>query len=376
MFAFYGLASNLLDQFLIGGIAEHNIKIGTEGTEQPKFVLAKDANVVGMFAFPSVNEINLKNMDVSNATSFEKMFEFCISFKNIEDKFSEIKTKIDISTWNATSAINFKSMFAYSAFNELKLPEGDKKLQTGDSADMTGMFKYCLCTYEHKTELSNEKYYYEFDISHLDMSKASSTKQMFFGFNILLQVMGTQGGFNKSEIVLGAQTMNKCLDMSEMFELTPMGIDISGLSANSVVNLDKMFAFSGYHYIELVKKKNSERLNAVDPASFMEGFMKFKTTIKFPKADSTTESPIKPVQGATANFMFAGTNMGDLEQDPVKRDYDTWWDKAKEINIAFMDTSKVASMEGLFMLLVCPLDLTSLNISSATNMKFFFTGYG
>lgn len=42
----------------------------------------------------------------------------------------------------------------------------------------------------------------------------------------------------------------------------------------------------------------------------------------------------------------------------------------------FLNSEKIKEMEGMFMLQICPLDLSSFNISASVNMKYFFTAYG
>lgn len=42
----------------------------------------------------------------------------------------------------------------------------------------------------------------------------------------------------------------------------------------------------------------------------------------------------------------------------------------------FLNSANVKEMEGMFMLQICPLDLSSFDISASVNMKYFFTAYG
>lgn len=92
MFAYYGFVSSVIPPILnrIPFIAEmiqenklvfeKQIILGTKGTTEgtPKFVLAPDANVAGMFMVPSVTKLDLTNMDVSRAKSLARMFEYYI----------------------------------------------------------------------------------------------------------------------------------------------------------------------------------------------------------------------------------------------------------------------------------------------------------
>lgn len=113
MFAYYGFVSSVMPSMLkmipfiasmIGEtklVFDKQIIIGKDGSKEgtPKFVLAPDANVAGMFMVPSVTKLDLRNMDVSKAKSLARMFEYYIPSSLLTwDLESPLVTDIDIST--------------------------------------------------------------------------------------------------------------------------------------------------------------------------------------------------------------------------------------------------------------------------------------
>lgn len=80
MFAGYGLLGGLIDQ-----VEKFNMKIGSSDSKfklyypvDPLGAVNEDTNAEGMFIFPLLSSIDLKNVDVSKRKSLSKMFEFCI----------------------------------------------------------------------------------------------------------------------------------------------------------------------------------------------------------------------------------------------------------------------------------------------------------
>ncbi len=80
MFAGYGLLGGLIDE-----VEKFNMKIGNSESKfklyypiDPLGAVNEDTNTEGMFIFPLLNSIDLKNVDVSKRKSLSKMFEFCI----------------------------------------------------------------------------------------------------------------------------------------------------------------------------------------------------------------------------------------------------------------------------------------------------------
>lgn len=210
-------------------------------------------------------------------------------------------------------------MFAYSLITNIYFPSN--KLQTAAKANLSGMFMYChYVNLEKYTESSNEYERLYFDASTcINLTNVGSAKQMFAGFNSIFQFTN-KTYIEKSYITLGTQTMNFCEDMSRMFELTPMGIDISGVSTSgSLYNMDRMFAFSGYHYLSLDKKTSKVSFDYL-----MNNFVRFKTEIKLPESENFIPKEATVIDGvekhATANYMFLFANTGDLSQTPELED--------------------------------------------------------
>lgn len=98
MFAGYGMFGNIIDKVKFG----YNMKLGNS-TSKFKLYCQKgpiyvDTKVDGMFAFPILDKLDLKNVDVSQRTSLSRMFEFCIMPAALNDESENPDPVLDIST--------------------------------------------------------------------------------------------------------------------------------------------------------------------------------------------------------------------------------------------------------------------------------------
>lgn len=258
-------------------------------------------------------------------------------------------------------------MFTLASFNDIKLPRNssEKKFKIAQGADLSYMFFLSLSS-QKQLNIYTRKYFRTMDLSFMEISNASNLRSMFFGYCLIDGYVNYQG-----LIKLGDQTIDLCQDMSHMFEFSGMGVDLSGVNTANVKKLDRMFAMMGYGGRFDVERtpEGGIGIETTVPLSF------YAHQLILPEPDSEGGAAFKLAEGATSNFMFAGTYTGNFENPIHERDYFVSI-YPTEINTGFMESSKVKSMEGMFMLTSCSVNLQGFDTRKSESLKMMFMGYG
>lgn len=276
-------------------------------------------------------------------------------------------------------------MFAFSAARDIMLP---MSLNTADDATMNAMFMHTNIYHQGTSAYGNAALM--FDASGINFSKVASTASMFKGFNFIMAQYVSfvyddvveQNYIFGSSINFGSQEFSKCADMSSMFELCPLGVDMSNVTAKNVKNMNRMFTLSGFSYLpikNIIQRFGNEAARRT--SIMMIAIGAYFTEIKLPSGSST----FKTVEGATCDYMFTGAKSGNLNYpyEPITTatanpfyNIATFSIIPAEIDISFIQTVNVSSMEGMFMLYSGSVDLTSINLTNCVNTKKMFDGYG
>lgn len=376
MFAFYGLADLIMQRFSsvtnIQSRVDNKFNL-TIGSSSQKFEIGQNVDVTRMFMLPGFCELDLSNVKTTFATNLSRMFEMCILYNWLirDGMYSQNNCGINIISWETANVKNFDFMFSLAFASDIKLPG---ELKTADGATMVGMFMNAATNTYKPTDISPRTIYY--DVSSINFSKVSSTACMFKGFDIWTYLFNREAQTHfGSYLDLGEQNMTSCSNMSSMFEMCPLGINMKDVKVRGLKNANRMFAFSGYTHLEIDRD--------VPIASALLKLLTYLsanlTEIQLPSGSLSFMTE----EGASADFMFLGAKSGDLSQSPITSTIDGAPNKSilysiipSKIDISFLQTGNIKSMEGIFMLYNGSLDLTSLNLNKCVNAKRMFSCYG
>lgn len=262
MFALYGMIGVALEKQMT-----FTVKLGSSDNkfklyyQKPLSNEYTDTDTKGMFFVPGFTQLDLTNVDVSNRKSLSRMFEFTILPVAAAQSSSTLATNkaLNISTWSTKNISDFSYMFAISFIPGITLPtaENFKTATSGAKLDYMFMLSY--------TTQMTDQYPSGLDLSNFDVSNATSTKAMFYAYAFVIP-MNFQAN-NIPVVKFGNYNMTKLKDASWMFALSSFSVDISGLSASAVQNLEYMFAFTGLNpyerflYLILQKRDNTKDVN-------------------------------------------------------------------------------------------------------------------
>lgn len=306
-----------------------------------------------MFFAPYFGSLDLKGVDVSNRKSLDHLFELslCSLLRTVHGDSTK-DTFIDISNWNMSNVKSYRYMFTGASYMNVNFPT---TWAIAENADLSHMFFGAAVGQPIKSGSSKIK----LDISCMQLENAGNLKGMFEFFTPL----DLPTDYKDSMIEFGQQTIN-CADLSHMFELCGMGVDLSGVKVTAAKDLDRMFALFGLG----------------NRVKFSEGFKYdplptcYTTRLLLPEADNEDEDkkPFETVQGATADFMFAASLVLNEDETPNADRYEM----PGNVDMAFLNTTNIRRMEGMFMLSQTSFDLTTLDTTNVDSVKMLFMGYG
>ena len=356
------------------------------------------------YELPNVTNIDLSNLDTSNVTNMESMFDTCRSL-----------TSLDLSNFNTSNVINMSYMFR----DCVSLASLDlSNWNTSNVTNMGNMFGDC----ESLTSL---------DLSHLNTSSVRTMVSMFAGCNKLTSL--DLSNWNTSNVITMADMFDYCisltslnlsnLDTSSVTDMNYMFYDCTNLSGSITIMNPNITEYSNMFincstepgsefvvkYVDKTtkaiaeamvstKSENSNVVLYIPPAYLIKG-QDFNTAIKsFNNITSirfANEPPIDPTPGdllvvsedtSPTKAYMAQLITGEIIVYPEEAGSSLVANKScyrmfhgtsvTSINFNNFDTSKVTNMSYMFRNceLLTSLDLSNFNTSNVTNMSYMFNG--
>ena len=211
----------------------------------------KVVNIYGMFQSCSeLQYLDLTNLDTSNVTNMEYIFDKCSKLKEIKGSNTFITSKVktmegmfrfcfelqylDLSNFNTSNVTNMKDMF--KECNKIKEIKGLINFNTKNVTNMSGMFKSC-------SKLEN------LDLSNFDTSNVNDMSDMFSQCIKLKEIKGINK-LNSNQVRSMKEMFNKCIQLEYL--------DLSNFNTSNVNDMSFMFnECAELEEINLISKRNT-----------------------------------------------------------------------------------------------------------------------
>lgn len=219
----------------------------------------------GFVGLDKIVKMDLKELDVRNATNMKRMFNGVESLReldisswntgNVEDMTqmfagADALHKLDLSNWNTHKVQNMKGMFSMTA--HLEQVKGIENWDTGNVQTMRNMFAGTGELTKHREKPT--------DLSNWDTSRVEDMSYMFGGCSNLQEIVGIEdldtshvkdmcgmfdGFFDKGleKLDLSQWNVSNVRNMANMFCSNYMlkELNVSGWDVSNVKNMSEMF---------------------------------------------------------------------------------------------------------------------------------------
>ena len=266
-----------------GNSGMYKLYIGGDGG------VSAPSNMMALFYnFSNTTIMNLSNLDTSNVTNMNYIFEGCNSLTELNASgwdlsnttdcsiFNHLQklTTVDVSNWNIGKTTDINHMFAY--LKKLRTVNMEN-FKSSNVTNMSYMFDGCI-------NLTN------INVSNFDTSKVTNMSFMF------------QGCTSLTKLNLSSFDTSKVTDMSYMFasctNLT--NIDVSNFNTSNVINMNYMFAFSKFTELDLCSFDTSKVTNMNMMFGVMTNLKKVNVGTKWTTTSVDTSS------------MFSGSGISEV----------------------------------------------------------------